>query len=278
MRPPYTRRNRPDRTPVPARPPVSQLARYSGKVALVTGGASGIGQAVVVRLASEGAAVVAFDTNEKGLAETLEQVGAVAAFGGKARAVRGSVSSESDVKAVVAGVASQEGRLDALVNMAGVLRTVATPEVSADAFRELLDINLVGTFLCCREALPHLVKTRGSIVNAASTSALFGHPYMAAYAASKGGIASLTKALAWEYLKQGVRVNAVAPGGIVTPLMLTPREALAKLDGTLFDHMRRPDGVYGRPDQVASVIAMLASDDGSYMTGEIVKVDGGVHS
>jgi len=257
---------------------VSQLARFAGKVAFVTGGASGIGQATVIRLASEGAAVVAFDLNEKGLRETVEKAGAGAGHGGKVRHVVGSTANEADVKAAISGVAAQEGRLDALVNMAGVLRTVATPEVTVEDFRALLDVNLVGTFLCCREALPHLVKTRGSIVNAASTSSLFGHPYMAAYAASKGGILSMTKALAWEYLKQGVRVNAVAPGGIVTPLMLTPREALEKLDAGLFDHMRRPDGVYGRPDQVASVIAMLASEDGSYMTGEIVKVDGGVHS
>ena len=112
-------------------------------------------------------------------------------------------------------------RLDVLANIAGVLRTIKTSETSLELFLSIVKINLGGTFLFCREALPHLVKTRGNIVNTASTSAFFGHPYMAAYASSKGGIASLTRTLAWEYMREGVRVNAVAPGGIDTPLSRT---------------------------------------------------------
>jgi NAD(P)-dependent dehydrogenase (short-subunit alcohol dehydrogenase family) len=258
---------------------VSQSARFAGKTALVTGGGSGIGQAVVVRLASEGAAVIAFDTNEKGLLASAQQAAAAAAaHGGKVRHVTGSVANEGSVRELLAEVAQREGRLDALINMAGILRTQHSTEVTLDQFRAVLEVNLIGTFLCCREALPMLEAAGGSIVNAASTAALFGHPYMAAYAASKGGVYALTRALAWEYIKRGVRVNAVAPGGIRTPMVTGPRESLASLDASLFAHLQRPDRGFGSPEQVAAVIAMLASADGGYMNGEIVKIDGGVHS
>lgn len=257
---------------------MAELARFSGKTVLVTGAASGIGQAVAVRVASEGAAVVAFDTQEAGLRETMDKVAHAAAAGGRARYLVGSVASEADVRRAVAGVAANEGALHALVNMAGILRSAASHECTLELFRTVIDVNLIGTFLFCREALPQLLATRGSIVNAASTAAQFGHPYMAAYAASKGGIYALTKALAWEYLKQGVRVNAVAPGGIMTPMITGTRDSRVAFDVSLFAHLQRPDGQFGRPEQVAAVIAMLASGDGGYMTGEIVKVDGGVHS
>lgn len=258
----------------------SASARFGGKVALVTGAASGIGQAVLVRLVSEGARAVGVDTNEAGLAATVEKARAAASAGGTARTLTGSVANEADVKRIVADVVRTEGRLDVLVNMAGILRACPTLEYPVEDFRAMLEVNLVGTFLFCREALPHLLKTRGNIVNAASTSSFFGHPYMAAYAASKGGVHALTRTLAWEYMKQGVRVNAVAPGGIATPMVAgmagggMPREA----DMSLFMHLSRPDGGRGKPEQVASVVAMLASEDGAFMTGETVRVDGGVHS
>lgn len=259
----------------------ASLARFAGKVVLITGAASGIGQATLVRLVSEGARAVGVDTNEAGLRETVERAAAAAAAaGGTARSLAGSVASEADVRRIVADVVQREGRLDVLVNMAGILRARPTTEVSLEDFRTLLEVNLLGTFLFCREALPHLLKTRGNIVNAASTSSLFAHPYMAAYAASKGGVYALTRTLALEYLKQGVRVNAVAPGGIVTPMVMgmaaggLPQDA----DMSLFVHLQRPDGQHGRPEQVAGVIAMLASEDGAFMTGEIVKVSGGVHN
>jgi len=144
---------------------------------------------------------------------------------------------------------------------------------------ELIQVNLVGTFLFCREALPHLLESKGNIVNAASTSAYYGHPYMAAYSASKGGIASMTHALAWEYMRRGVRVNAVAPGGIITPLVQgTPAGFPAGVDHSLFAHLTPPDGKFGMPDHVAGVIAMLASADGAHINGEIIRIDGGVHS
>lgn len=257
---------------------MNPAARFSEKVVIVTGAASGIGQATVVRLVAEGGKVVGVDTNEAGLRETVTKADAAAANGGKARYVLGSVAEEATVKQIVADVVAAEGRLDVLINMAGILRSHPTTETSLELFQSVLNVNLIGTFLFCREALPHLLESRGNIVNAASTSSLFGHPYMAAYAASKGGVFALTRTLAWEYLKQGVRVNAVAPGGIQTAMTKEQAGRMGGLDRSLFMHMSRPDGVVGQPEHVAAVIAMLASADGGHMTGEVVKVDGGVHN
>ncbi len=175
-------------------------------------------------------------------------------------------------------VVKQEGHLDVLINVAGILRSSPITETSLEQFLEPINVNLIGTFLFCREALPHLLKTHGNIVNTASTSALFGHPYMAGYAASKGAVVALTQALAWEYILQGVRVNAVVPSGIETPLTQAQQQRMEGLNPALFQHMVRPDFVFGQPEQVASVVAMLASNDGAFMTGEVVKVDGGVHN
>jgi NAD(P)-dependent dehydrogenase (short-subunit alcohol dehydrogenase family) len=166
-----------------------------------------------------------------------------------------------------------------LVNMAGILRSSHTDQTSLEQFMLLIQVNLVGTFLFCREALPHLIAAKGNIVNAASTSAYYGHPYMSAYSASKGGIASMTHAMAWEYIRRGVRVNAIAPGGIATPLVAnTPAGFPEGVDHTLFMHLSPPDMKFGVPEHVSGVIAMLASADGAHINGEIVRIDGGVHS
>ncbi|KAG0014067.1 hypothetical protein BGZ81_000703 [Podila clonocystis] len=254
------------------------LSRFANKVVIVTGGGSGIGQAVVRRLVAEGGIVTAVDVNEDGLKAGAKQTEKIAAAGGRHSFMVGSVASEESAKKIVQHVVDQEGRLDALINVAGILRSKKTTETSLEEFMEPINVNLIGTFLFCREALPHLAKTRGNIVNTASTSAQYGHPYMAGYAASKGGVESMTKALAWEYMKEGVRVNAIAPGGITTPLKEGQSARMGGLDMSLFSHLVRPDYICGEPDHVASVFAMLASADGSFMTGEIVKVDGGVHN
>ncbi|KQV64119.1 SDR family NAD(P)-dependent oxidoreductase [Caulobacter sp. Root343] len=254
-------------------------SRFKGKRIIVTGGGSGIGQAVVLRLAAEGGVVLAVDVNGAGLDETLRLAQAAAGHGGRALALSASVADEAAVKAMVANFVAAEGGLDTLVNMAGILRSSHTTETSLEAFNEILAINLGSTFLCCREALPHLEASGGSIVNAASTSAFFGHPYMSAYSASKGAIAALTYALSWEYAKRGVRVNAVAPGGIGTAMTASAAANFPEgVDMSLFMHLARGDYQFGQPEQVAGVVAMLASADGAFMSGEIVRIDGGVHA
>ena len=258
---------------------MAAASRFQDRRLIVTGAASGIGRAALIRLVSEGAIALGVDLNEAGLAETAAAAAETAAHGGRASTAVASVAAEADAKRVVADFVAREGGLDALINMAGILKSSHTTETSLDQFMELIQVNLVGTFLFCRESLPHLLASKGNIVNAASTSAFFGHPYMAAYSASKGGIAAMTHALAWEYLKRGVRVNAIAPGGINTPMVQgTPAGFPAEVDHTLFMHLTRPDMSFGQPDYVAGVIAMLASDDGAFINGEIVRIDGGVHS
>ena len=257
---------------------MTTLSRFSGKTAIITGAASGIGRATVVRLVSEGAHVLGIDLNVSGLSETQQQAQATAAHGGRADSAVASVADEAAIQRIFNEFVTHSGKLDVLINMAGFLRSSHTTDTSLSSFLDILQVNLVGTFLCCREALPHLLKTHGNIVNAASTSAYYGHPYMAGYSASKGGVDSMTHALAWEYLKQGVRINAVAPGGIMTPLVEgTPAGFPDNVDLSLFGHLT-PMTRFGTPENVAGVIAMLASEDGAHMTGEIVRIDGGVHS
>jgi NAD(P)-dependent dehydrogenase (short-subunit alcohol dehydrogenase family) len=251
------------------------MKRFENKIVMVTGAASGIGRACVERFVAEGALVIAIDQNEEGLKETISALGATDSV-----YMICSVNDEEQVKHLYQTILGRYFRIDVLVNMAGILRASYTTDTSLTDFMQLINVNLVSTFLMCKHALPHLLKTKGSIVNAASTSASFGHPYMAAYSASKGAIAAFTKSVAWEYLKTGVRINAVAPGGINTPM--TAVDPLASLrnhyDPSLFIHLSRPDAVMGDPASVAGLIAMLASNDASFMTGEIVKIDGGNHN
>jgi len=253
--------------------------RFEGKRVIITGAATGIGRATAARMVAEGANVLGFDMNEEGLKESVANANAGAIAGGKARYALGSVSYESDLKRAYSEFAAAEGGIDVLVNMAGILRATHTTDTTLEQFMHVINTNLVGVFLSCREALPHLLKTKGNIVNAASTSSFFGHPYMAAYASSKGGVMAMTRTLAWEYMNRGVRVNAIAPGGIKTPMVAGMATGFPpEPDMTLFDHLTRPDGHYAPPEDVASAIAMLASADGRHINGEIIRIDGGVHS
>jgi NAD(P)-dependent dehydrogenase (short-subunit alcohol dehydrogenase family) len=252
------------------------LERFSGRAAIVTGAASGIGKATVTRLVGEGASVLAVDITADALAEAVAAANQTAAAGGFAFAHAADVADESAVRDTVRTAVDRLGKLDVLANIAGILRTAHTHECSLDLWNQILRVNLTGTFLMCREAIPHLLATQGAIVNTASTSSQFGHPWMAAYAASKGGVAALTQTLAVEYAKQGLRVNAIAPGSVtsgITSSITFPDD----IDGGLIRRIMSPTGP-GEPESVASVVALLASDDGAHMTGSLVRIDGGTHA
>ncbi|AIY17406.1 SDR family oxidoreductase [Pimelobacter simplex] len=260
------------------------MNRYEGRRVLVTGAGSGIGQATVLRMLAEGGRVVAADVSEAGLADTVTKAGAAA---GRLATVVMNVADEESVRAGVASTVEVLGGLDAVVNAAGILRSAHTHEMAVDAFEQVLRINLVGTFLVIREAVPALLEGNGAaVVNFSSTSAQFAHPYMAAYAASKGGIQSMTHALAAEYAQAGIRFTAVQPGSISSGM--TDGSGQSKqsagpglpedADMSLFMKLAPALGQgFAGPETVAGVVAMLASDDGAFITGTEVRIDGGTH-
>lgn len=249
------------------------MMRYADKFAIVTGAASGIGRASALRLASEGAKIACLDANAAGLEQTLSQL---RANGATAIAIACDISQEGAVNAAVEQAVAALGKLDVLCNIAGILRSDHSHELSLEAWNRVIGVNLTGTFLMCRAAIPHLLKTRGAIVNMSSTAALGSHPWMAAYAASKGGILSMTRALAIEYVKQGLRVNAICPGGVVTPI----HDTLKLPEKVDYDLLKRalPFNGFAQPDEIAAVVAFLGSSDASYLNGIEIRVDGGALS
>ena len=237
----------------------------------MTGAGSGLGRATARRLASEGAKVAALDLDE---ASAKETVASIDADGGTARADRVDVTDLASAESVVASIAGDLGRPQVLVNCAGVGAFVRTEDETADNWQRIIGVNLTGTFNMCRAAIPHLLEGGGAIVNVASNAGLMGQPYSAAYCASKGGVVNLTRALGVEYRARGVRVNAIAPGGMNTPMIKTfgfPEGATA----ADFAAITSPIG-YAEPEEQAGLIAFVASDEGRYMIGQIVSMDGGI--
>lgn len=263
------------------------MNRLEDRRILVTGAGSGIGQATVLRLLSEGAVVVGADISAKGLRATRQS----AQDAGTADRFNSLTMDIGDEASVVVGVRSSVetlGGLDAVVNAAGMLRAVHTHEMSLQEWNQIIAVNLTGTFLVIRESLPALLQNpRSTIVNFSSTSAAFAHPYMAAYAASKGGIQSMTHALALEYGKQGLRAVSVAPGSIKSGITdatpgLIPADAdwslFAKLSPIMPTDLSSGGAGMGDPSAVAGVIAMLVSDDGAFISGTEIRIDGGTHA
>ncbi|MFF7180696.1 SDR family NAD(P)-dependent oxidoreductase [Streptomyces sp. NPDC008121] len=260
------------------------MNRYENRRALVTGAGSGIGQATALRMLAEGGRVVAADISEAGLKDTVARAGADAE---RLTAVVVDVADETSVRAGVAAAVGALGGLDVLVNAAGILRSSHTHETSLAAFEQVVRINLTGTFLVIRESIPALLEGDGSaVVNFSSTSAMFAHPYMAAYAASKGGIQSMTHALAAEYARQGIRFTAVQPGSIssgMTDGTGASRQSVGPglpedADLSLFLKLAPALGHgFAGPETVAGVVAMLAGEDGRFITGTEVRIDGGTH-
>lgn len=249
--------------------------RFDGKVALVTGAASGIGRATVVRLAEEGALVVGTDVSTDGLAATAGLVADVAP-GASLTTVVGDVSDASAVSSMVATAIDSYGGIDVLANVAGILRFANFADVTLDDWNRIMAVNVTGTFLMCQTAMPHLLASSGNIVNISSTAALAGQPWAAAYSASKGAIMALSFNLAVEFGRKGVRTNVVAPGSVETPIQdefFFPEGA----DHSLVHRVMALDKPRG-PEHIASVIAFVASDDGAHMNGSVIRCDGGTLS
>ncbi len=244
--------------------------RFVGNVVIVTGGGSGLGEATAVRFGGEGAHVAVLDIRAEAAEATVRRI---TEAGGLAQARAVDVSDQTSVRNVVDDVAGALGRPQVLVNCAGVGQFDLSEDVALETWNRTIAVNLTGTFLMCQATLPYLLDGGGSIVNIASNSGLQGIPYAAAYAASKGGVILLTRSLASEYSGRSVRVNAVAPGGIVTPLLANftfPPGA---------DQTRMPRGSrvpHAHPDEIASLVAYIASDEARFMVGSVVSMDGGL--
>jgi meso-butanediol dehydrogenase/(S,S)-butanediol dehydrogenase/diacetyl reductase len=244
--------------------------KLKDRVALVTGAASGIARATAQRFAREGAIVIVADGSREG---GLETVHLIEAEGGRASFVEVDVSQSGQVTRMVEAILNQHRQLDILFNGAAILFYGTVLDTEEEAWNRMLSINLTGTFLCCRAVLPHMVRqARGSIINIASTTGAHDACARAvAYVTSKGGVNMLSRAMAIDHAKQGIRVNVICPGPTDTPMLrkaMTPEQldAFAKTF---------PMGRLGQPGEIASAALFLASDDASFVTGSVLFVDGG---
>ncbi|MDE3226355.1 MAG: glucose 1-dehydrogenase [Nitrospirota bacterium] len=248
------------------------MSRLQGKVALITGCSVGIGEAIARRFAREGASVVITGRRK----ELLDKVvGDITGEGGRAIAVAGSVADEAHARAAVDQAVRAFGKLDVLVNNAGIGAFGKLLHETDDAtWDDVLAVNLTGAFRMTRAAVPAMLKAGGgSIINISSIASLVGIPMLAAYAASKGGMDALTRCTAIDYAKQGIRCNAMNPGLVATPMAASLISDQARLDQVLSNYpIARP----GTPEEVASLALYLASDESAWMTGTIVPIDGGM--
>lgn len=245
--------------------------RFESRTAIITGAGSGVGRATAKLFAAEGARVACLDMVVDAVEATAAEI---RKGGGDARAYRVDVSDAKSVRTAVDAAAKDLGRPSVLVNSAGIGKFAHSTECPAEEWTRIVGVNLSGTFFMAQATLPYLLDGGGNIVNVASNAGVMGIAYAAAYCASKGGVVQLTRALADEYLDRGVRVNAIAPGGIATPL----QQAFGLPDGAKGEKLMKlltPLGT-SQPEEVAECIAFIASDHARYMSGSIVVFDGGL--
>jgi 3-oxoacyl-[acyl-carrier protein] reductase len=244
------------------------MGKLEGRVAIVTGGARGIGRAIATALAREGAAVAVADLDEQGASATAARI---VAAGGQAVAIGGDVTDPEQAERIVAETVDALGGLHVLVNNAAIGTSCPVLEMSVETWQRMLDSNLSSVFYCTRAALPHLIGQRwGRIINIASQLALKGGVEMAHYSAAKAGVLGLTKALARELAPYSITVNAIAPGPVETNMLadLPDQWRESKL-------AELPIGRFGRPEEIAPTAVLLASEDGAYYTGSTLNVSGG---
>ncbi|GLK43420.1 MULTISPECIES: SDR family NAD(P)-dependent oxidoreductase [Novosphingobium] len=241
----------------------------TGKVALVTGAASGLGRATALKLAAEGARLWLVDLDAAGLAETVGLLGSA-----EVRSEAADLSDPAACQAAVAGAVEAFGRLDALCNVAGLIYLANTPEMPRERYERTIDVNLNAPFFLSQAAIPHLLETHGAIVNVASCASYIGEAYAAAYCASKWGLVGMTKALAMEFQKKAIRINAVAPGGMMTNIAAN----YVPPEGCDIDLLKRFSGMRGLVEvqDVADMIVLLASDAGRGFHGACLSIDAGI--
>ena len=244
--------------------------KLAGKVALVTGAAQGIGRAIALLLAQNGADIVVSDINLEKAEETVKEIRAI---GPKAMAVKVDVSNLSDVERMVEDIIEKLAKIDILVNNAGITRDKLILRMTEEDWDAVLGVNLKGTFNCTKTVIRHMAKQRsGKIVNIASVVGEMGNAGQANYSASKAGVIGLTKTIAREYAQRGINVNAIAPGYIETPMTdALPEKAKDELKKLI------PMERLGKPEDVAEAVLFLVCEESSYMTGQVLNVNGGIY-
>jgi 3-oxoacyl-[acyl-carrier protein] reductase len=245
------------------------MKRLENKIAIITGGADGIGKATAIRFAAEGAASVIWDLNEEKGSKLVEEIKAT---GGKAEFMKVNTADYEQVEKAAAIVAGQYAGIDILINNAGITRDASLKKMSVEHWQQVIDVNLSGVFYCTKAVSPYMLdKGYGRIITTSSVVALYGNFGQTNYVATKAGVIGMTKTWARELGRKGITANAIAPGFISTEMVaLMPENVLASM------REKVPLGRLGKPEEIASAFVFLASDEAAYINGAVLSVDGGI--